>query len=845
MADSPRDDDRQARLRLAAEALLAEAPAAADGTLLSPVDMARLIHELRVSQVELELQNEELRRTQAELAETRDRYADLYDFAPVGYFTLDARGVILQANRKGAVILGQDRTRLVGKPFLVFVARSDQAAFHAGLARLFESSRPGSLDLRLTRRDGSRFFAEITAEPRPAIVATATPASLRMTVTDVTSRHESDEALRLAGLIVEASPAYLIRYPVVDGEPGPVEYVSSNIKRFGFSREDLLAGAVSPRDLVHPDDLDRVEQTLRHNAATGCDVFSLDYRLRPRDGQVRHVTDRIQLLRDAKGRVNAVQGLTLDVTEERLARRDLETVLDSAPIPIVKVRVMEDGDRVLDYQNPAAAALFGPDALGRSCKPYLCNKEACPALRADSGLVRDRECAIKTLSGERIMYKTAAKLPDAPCIIEAMVDVTELMRTRERLTRAMEGAEAANRAKSEFLATMSHEIRTPINGIMGMTELALQTELSDEQREYLDLARQSALALLDIINDILDFSRIEAGRMEMVREPFSLSQTLTRCLRLFTPQASRQCDELALTLAPDVPDSLIGDAGRLFQVLANLVSNGIKFTRNGFVRLAVETSPPLQCPLGKTFERPLTLLFAVSDNGPGIPTDKQERIFDPFTQLDGSLTRGAGGTGLGLSICKSLVGLMDGRLWVESTPGAGSTFFFTALFDQPQEATRLLVPEPDDAFAREPAPLALNILLVEDNCINQLVAKRLLERRGHLVTAVDSGLAALELLRQYAYDCVLMDVEMPGLNGLETLARLRDASVYGPAAALPVVALTAHAVKGYRERMLAAGFDDYVSKPIDMRELAAALARAAAKRGAPPPAGQASAAGRA
>ncbi len=729
MADSPSNDDRQARLGQAAESLLAEAPAAEAGETLPPADAARLLHELRVSRMECALQNEELRRTQAELAQTRARYADLH-----------------------------------------------------------------------------------------------------------TARHETDEALRLANLIVEASPAYLIRYPVVDGEPGPVEYVSSNIERFGFSRNALLSGATSPRELIHPDDLARVEAAMRQNAAAGLDGFSLDYRLLPRHGQVRHVTDRIRLLRDAKGQVCAVQGLILDVTEERLARRDLETVLDSAPIPIVKVRVLENGDRVLDYQNPAAAALFGPQALGLSCKGYLCNKGTCPALDADTGVVRERECAIKTLAGERIMYKTAAKLPDEPCLIEAMVDVTELMRTRERLTRAMEGAEAANRAKSEFLATMSHEIRTPINGIMGMTELALQTELSEEQREYLDLARQSALSLLDIINDILDFSRIEAGRMEMVCKPFSVSQALTRCLRLFAPQASRQCDELSVTLAPDVPDTLIGDPGRLFQVLANLVSNGIKFTRNGVVRLVVETAPSVQCPLGKAFDRPLTLLFSVSDNGPGIPADKQGRIFDPFTQLDGSLTRGAGGTGLGLSICKSLVRLMHGRLWVESAPGSGSTFFFTALFDQPRAAAGQERTGPDDALAGEPAPPPMNILLVEDNCINQLVAKRLLERRGHLVTAVDSGLAALELLRQYVYDCVLMDVEMPGLNGLETLARLRDATVYGPSADVPVVALTAHAVKGYRERMLAAGFDDYVSKPIDMRELGAALGRAAASRGAAPPA---------
>ena len=224
----------------------------------------------------------------------------------------------------------------------------------------------------------------------------------------------------------------------------------------------------------------------------------------------------------------------------------------------------------------------------------------------------------------------------------------------------------------------------------------------------------------------------------------------------------------------------------------------------------------------------------MADNGIGIPEDKHLRIFDYFTQLDPSLSRGTGGTGLGLSISRNLVSLMGGRIWVESAPGRGSTFFFTADFDRPEGAT-VRLPAAHTADRTAPAGPTLSILLVEDNMINQLVAKRLLERRGHTVTAVDSGLAALDLLQRQRFQCVLMDVEMPGLSGLETLARLRDAAVFGEAAATPVVALTAHAVKGYRERMLAAGFNGYVAKPIDMRELDEALRQAAADRPAATP----------
>uniref|UniRef100_I2Q4J5 Sensory/regulatory protein RpfC n=1 Tax=Desulfovibrio sp. U5L TaxID=596152 RepID=I2Q4J5_9BACT len=707
MKDASVAGDETLPLRRRAESLLA-GTAAEDPCLLSHEEMARLIHELRVSQVELELQNEELRRTQAELAHTRDHYADLYDFAPAGYFTLDARGTVLEANLKGAAMLGRERDALPGSPFSDHILPSDRAAFAAHLARIRETGRAGTLQIRLLRPDGARVWAELSAEPKPPFGPLGS-ASLRMVATDM--------------------------------------------------------------------------------------------------------------------------------TEGVLARQDLETVLDSAPIPIVKVRVTGGGDRVLVYQNPAAARLFGDEALERSCKGFLCNKDVCPALAAESGVVRDRECAVKTRFGERIMYKTAHKLPDAPYIIEAMVDVTELMRTRRNLTRAMEAAEAANRAKTQFLATMSHEIRTPMNGVMGMTELALQTDLTPEQREYLGLARQSALSLLDIINDILDFSRIEAGRMELARAPFSLRRTLGACLRLFDSLAARQGNELHLAVAKEASDGLVGDAGRLSQVIGNLVSNGLKFTRNGSVRLTVDTAPPLHCPLGPERGHTATFLFSVSDTGIGIPRDKHDRIFDYFTQLDAGLSREAGGTGLGLSISKNLVALMGGRIWIESEPNRGSTVFFTATFEQPDPGP--VRPEAcagEDGQAGTPPP-PMSILLVEDNRINQLVAKRLLERRGHVVTAVDSGFAALDLLRTQPFHCVLMDVEMPGINGLETLARLRDAGKFGEAAATAVVALTAHAVKGYRERMLAAGFDGYVSKPIDMRRLEAALGQAIARAEARHPGG--------
>ncbi len=510
-----------------------------------------------------------------------------------------------------------------------------------------------------------------------------------------------------------------------------------------------------------------------------------------------------------------------------LVQSNLEAVLDSAPIPIVTVEVRPDGQRLLAYQNPAAARLFGAEAVGRTCKPTLCNKEVCPVLASETGVVRDRECAVKTKSGKRIMYKTARKMPDAPYIIEAMVDVTELMRARKRLTRAVEAAEAANRAKSEFLATMSHEIRTPLNGILGMIELALHTEMTPQQREYLELGRQSASSLLGIVNDILDFSHIQAGRLELARVSFDPRERLESCLGLFADLAARQGDRLELTVSPDVPEFLVGDPARLGQILANLVSNGLKFTRNGSVRVNVQTCPAQMCPLdGQYAEGAVSLLFSVADTGIGIPKHKHNAVFDAFSQGDGTLTRRFGGTGLGLSIARHLTEMMHGRLWLESEPGQGSTFFFTAVFDrsEPAGVLRPWTPTPTD---RPAIPTSLRILLVEENAIRQLATKRMLERHGHSVTIVDSGQAALELLLAEPFHCLLLDADMAERDGGETLRRLRHARALGGAAAPPVVALTAQAVTEYRERILALGFDGTVSSPLDMRELDAVLEQAA------------------
>ena len=824
-------------------------------------DQAReLIHELSVRRIELEMGNEELRRALLE----RERYFDLYENAPVGYFSLCEKGLILDANLTAACLLGVTRDAFVSQPFTRFILPEDQDIHHEHCRKLLETGKAQAqaCELRMLRDGATSVWAliESTAgrDPDGALV-------FRYTVSDITERKRAEAALKESEerfkTVFQVCPE-----PLVIIAFGPGRYVDVNeayLRLTGYSREELIGRTTLEVGIyIDPEDRDRIREVVEKTGRTR----DHQVRMRTKSGELRAVLLSIEPMA-IDGQANAL-AVVRDITERERMEEELRqaqaalkssmeesekraAVLDSTLNSIAGGLIVFGPDREIRRMNETANRTFGytPEVASLPAKERLARL----CVTTEDGAVKDwealpgfRALTGETVAGEVLCFKHADDGPpiwvsmnatpirgETGAVIGSTMtfqDITARKRMEEELRQAKTEAEIASRAKSEFLANMSHEIRTPMNGVLGMTELALTEEIPGRAREYLQIVRQSGKALLDIINDILDLSKIESGRTELVNRPFALREGLESMFKAFQVGARDKglCLYYAIDLA--VPDRLVGDQGRLKQVLTNLIGNAIKFSEKGAVRVSVGLDAQQPAPGASDSVR---LVFKVKDDGKGIAKDRLEEVFEAFSQGGLSSHAKYGGTGLGLSISKSLVTMMHGEIWADSMVGKGSSFYFRAVFGLARQQEPQ-APEPQECPAPPVVPSApgrLRILLAEDDMVSRLLGEELLKQRGHAVMLAEDGRQAIETLKTEDFDLVLMDVRMPDMTGTEAVAAIRSGEAGEGKAQIPVVALTAHALKGDRERFMAAGMDGYLAKPIDTQELDRVLAGFLDKRG--------------
>ena len=804
------------------------ADAAASPEKLSPEETEQLLYELRVHKIELEMKNEELRSTQHDLSTAKARYFDLYDLAPVGYLTISKDGLIQEVNLAATTLFDVPRKNLLGTSLTNFILPEDQDIYYLHRKRVYEEGEASSSEFRMLRADGSSFWAILLASPAHAGECWAV-------LNDISERKkieqellQSDERSRNNALLLQS---------VIEHFPGVVFWKDTESVYLGCNKAFADGSGLKHADeIVGKSDYDLpwaeteasqyrdYDRAVMESGEAKLHIIETQHQA---DGHtVWFDTSKIPLC-DERGTVWGVLGVSYDITKLkqtedtlRMSREKLKAYIDNSFDVIFALNA--EGEFLFVSRAWERNFTYSiKDVLGKKFAHFVHLDDVAPCADYITYILNDGESRtsppfrVKRSDGSwRSYVANGSKYLDTNNewqFIGVAHDITDQIEAEQKLLQAKAAAESANIAKSQFLSTMSHEIRTPMNGIIGMIQLLQQTELSPEQQEYTEIAKNSGINLVHLLNDILDFSKIEANMIELETSSFDLGMVISNTINILSLQALEKGVTLVSSQDKDVPTALKGDEGRLRQIIINLVGNAIKFTTRGSVSLHIQKD--------SEDDRSVILRFLIRDSGIGIAADKLDRLFAPFSQVDSSTSRKFGGTGLGLVICKRLAELMGGSIGVESVEGAGSTFWFTVLLKKQAALHPPLESGATNSLnlheVKETAYFTpIRILLTEDDPTAQKIVSGLLKKYGYLVDVASNGREAVQALENNDYALVLMDCMMPEMNGYQVTAVIRDPASAVRRHDIPVIALTGNAMKHDRDNCIAAGMDDHLPKPL-------------------------------